>query len=81
MVAYNIWDVGARFESDIFYCDISLVVKRRVVAPLSRVRFSHITPLELTQLGECDSYKVEVVGSIPTFETLVMTDGMLPVPR
>ena len=25
-------------------------------------------PLGLTQLGECDSYKVEVVGSNPTSE-------------
>ena len=27
-------------------------------------------PLGLTQLGECDSYKVEVVGSNPTRSTM-----------
>lgn len=52
------------------------MVEQRIVTPHMRVRFSSVSPLGLTQLGECYPYKLEATGSSPVSEikTLIVKE-------
>ena len=55
------------------YAVVSLVVKPRVVIPISRVRFPYFCPnAKIAQLVEHRSEESGVVGSIPTLGTNFM---------
>ena len=66
--AHNPEVAGSSPVSATYYVGCSSMVEQRIVAPHMGVRFSSVTPLGLTQLGECYPYKLEVVGSNPTSE-------------
>ena len=58
------------------YGDVSLVVKPRVVIPLSRVQFSYISPniiADIAQLVEQQTENLCVRGSIPRIGTKFYT--------
>ena len=66
--AHNPEVAGSSPVSATYCVGCSSMVEQRIVAPHMGVRFSSVTPLGLTQLGECYPYKLEVVGSNPTSE-------------